>query len=386
MKSLFVLKVSKLFFIRENIRKPLKIIRPQNIMSREDPRFFSSNQGENVSPPIFALRVPPNGPLSFTSSPGVPTFYANDNPGKSSSDGSGLRQMPLITAADLTSTNHNNMTSFTPTNQSLGNMMSSTAANHSHPSMLTQFANGPDYHSFFIPHNEREFLHTAAYQAQWPNGYENRSIRHPLMGQGTNYQGDYDSRSIGHGAHVGQGINYYSDARADKWTDCWPISQANVTSGSAANAAPRSPNAEIPLTPPNSPILPNFHTAYASPISMPAPTEHPHVSTPSELITPSASQFTPQTAAQYSDSASSKAGHEVSRSTPRSVLTKNGASAEMVVAMIDVESCNPGIGPVRAIGIVIASYNFMQYDVLQRMQWIIHRAPNEYDNDGYRFW
>lgn len=60
--------------------------------------------------------------------------------------------------------------------------------------------------------------------------------------------------------------------------------------------------------------------------------------------------------------------------------------AELNVLMPDVELCNPGEPPVRAVGLVIASYNFLQHHILRRREWVIHRPRSEYNQDGLRFW
>jgi hypothetical protein len=78
-------------------------------------------------------------------------------------------------------------------------------------------------------------------------------------------------------------------------------------------------------------------------------------------------------------------------------------ASDLNVALLDVESLNPGYGPLRAIGIVLASYRRSAvvasddsksassepkplFEVRHRAQWIIRRSYNEFDADGLRFW
>lgn len=60
--------------------------------------------------------------------------------------------------------------------------------------------------------------------------------------------------------------------------------------------------------------------------------------------------------------------------------------AELNVLMPDTELCNPGQTPVRAVGIVIASYNFLQHHILRRFEWVVRRTRDEYTEEGRRFW
>ena len=64
-------------------------------------------------------------------------------------------------------------------------------------------------------------------------------------------------------------------------------------------------------------------------------------------------------------------------------LIKNN---EMNILMIDIELANPGFGPIRAIGCVLASYNFTKYNLIQCQQWIVQRHLSEYGEEGLKFW
>lgn len=61
--------------------------------------------------------------------------------------------------------------------------------------------------------------------------------------------------------------------------------------------------------------------------------------------------------------------------------------AESNVLAIDVESNNPSRGPLRVCAFVLLSYrNLFQYEVIDRIQFIVERRPDEYDEDGRLFW
>ncbi len=80
--------------------------------------------------------------------------------------------------------------------------------------------------------------------------------------------------------------------------------------------------------------------------------------------------------------------------------------SDLNVALLDVESLNPGSGPLRAIGIVLASYQTNRaastdsktgqgddrikdrplFEVRHRAQWVVRRTAEEFEPDGLRFW
>jgi hypothetical protein len=60
--------------------------------------------------------------------------------------------------------------------------------------------------------------------------------------------------------------------------------------------------------------------------------------------------------------------------------------AELNVLMPDTELCNPGQPPVRAVGMVVASYNFLQHHILRRFEWVVRQPRSVYTAEGRRFW
>jgi hypothetical protein len=61
--------------------------------------------------------------------------------------------------------------------------------------------------------------------------------------------------------------------------------------------------------------------------------------------------------------------------------------AESNVLVVDVESCNPSRGPVRVCAFVLISYrSLLHYEIVDRVQFIVDRGSDEYDEDGRAFW
>ena len=60
---------------------------------------------------------------------------------------------------------------------------------------------------------------------------------------------------------------------------------------------------------------------------------------------------------------------------------------EANVLSIDVESNNPSRGPLRVCAFVLMSYRkLFQYEIIDRVQFIVERSADEYDEDGRIFW
>jgi hypothetical protein len=61
--------------------------------------------------------------------------------------------------------------------------------------------------------------------------------------------------------------------------------------------------------------------------------------------------------------------------------------AESNVLSIDVESNNPSRGPLRVCAFVLMSYRkLLQYEIIDRVQFVVERSENEYEEDGLMFW
>jgi hypothetical protein len=62
------------------------------------------------------------------------------------------------------------------------------------------------------------------------------------------------------------------------------------------------------------------------------------------------------------------------------------ADADSNALMIDVESCNPSVGPVRAIAFVLMAYKRFHHEIIDRVQIVVQRNASDYTDEGLKFW